>query len=177
MFSEFGPEVAELLADVEIVQPHQTYEDADPRPRERTVELREFGGAHTNGDQVVLLPAEGVVFAGDLVENRFFPIVFGDVADAPAWIETLDRLEELGADIVVPGHGEVGGPELIQSLRDYLVEVRDAVAARIGEGRTSRRSPPRWGPRSGRATSPGTTPSGSTSRSATSTGGDRLAGC
>lgn len=135
MFSEFGPEVAELLADVEIVQPHQTYDGTLTLDLgNRTVELREFGGAHTHGDQVVLLPAEGVLFAGDLVENRFFPIVFGDVANGPAWIETLDRLEELGARTVVPGHGEVGGPELIQSLRAYLVEVRDAVAARIGQG-------------------------------------------
>lgn len=135
MFSEFGPEVADLLADVELVQPHETYDGATTLDLgSRTVELREFGGAHTHGDQVVLVPDVGVLFAGDLVENRFFPIVFGDVADGPAWIETLDGLEELGASIVVPGHGEVGGPDLIQSLRAYLVEVRDAVAARIAQG-------------------------------------------
>ncbi len=135
MFSEFGPEVAELLADVEIVQPDETYNGTrllDLGNRE--VELHELGGAHTHGDQIVLLPAEGVLFAGDLVENRFFPIVFGDVANGPAWIEALDRLEALGPRVVVPGHGEVGGPELIQTLRAYLVEVRDAVAARVEQG-------------------------------------------
>jgi glyoxylase-like metal-dependent hydrolase (beta-lactamase superfamily II) len=135
MFSEFGPEVAELLADVELVQPHETYEGARTLDLgNRSVELREFGGAHTHGDQVVLLPDEGVLFAGDLVENRFFPIVFGDVANGPAWIDTLDRLEALDARTVVPGHGEVGGPELIRSLRAYLIEVRDAVATRLRQG-------------------------------------------
>jgi glyoxylase-like metal-dependent hydrolase (beta-lactamase superfamily II) len=135
LFRSFGPEVAELLEGVELVQPHDTY---DARTEldlgGRTVELHEIGGAHTRGDQVVLLPAEGVLFAGDLVENRFFPIVFGDVANAPAWIETLDRLASLGAQTVVPGHGEVGGPELIRELRDYLVDVRDEVSARLGRG-------------------------------------------
>jgi glyoxylase-like metal-dependent hydrolase (beta-lactamase superfamily II) len=135
MFSEFGPEVAELLADVELVQPHETYEGARTLDLgNRSVELREFGGAHTHGDQVVLLPDEGVLFAGDLVENRFFPIVFGDVANGPAWIDTLDRLEALDARTVVPGHGEVGGPELIRPLRAYLIEVRDAVATRLRQG-------------------------------------------
>lgn len=135
MFSEFGPEVAELLADVDIVQPHETYEGSTELDLgNRTVELRELGGAHTRGDQLVLLPEEGVLFAGDLVENRFFPILFGDVANGPAWIEALDRLEALGAGTVVPGHGEVGGPELIRDLRAYLVDVRDAVAGRMEAG-------------------------------------------
>lgn len=132
MFSGFGPEIAELLEEVELVQPHETYEDRlELDLGGRSVELRELGGAHTKGDQVVLLPSEGVLFAGDLVENRFFPIVFGDVADGPAWIETLHRLEALGADTVVPGHGEVGGPDLTRNARAYLVEVRDEVSRRL----------------------------------------------
>lgn len=132
LFSTFGPEVAELLDGVEFVQPHEMYEGRTELDLGgRTVALHEAGGAHTRGDQIVLLPADGVLFAGDLVENRFFPIVFGDVANGPAWIETLDRLEAFGASTVVPGHGEVGGPELIRDLRTYLIEVRDEVAERL----------------------------------------------
>jgi glyoxylase-like metal-dependent hydrolase (beta-lactamase superfamily II) len=132
MFSGFGPEAAELLEEVELVQPHETYEGKTELDLGgRTVELHEFGGAHTRGDQIVLLPAESVLFTGDLVENRFFPILFGDVANGPVWIETLDRLEGLGANTVVPGHGEVGGPELIRDVRAYLVDVRDEVASRL----------------------------------------------
>jgi glyoxylase-like metal-dependent hydrolase (beta-lactamase superfamily II) len=132
LFSGFGPEVAELLEAVELVQPNDTYEGRTELDLGgRTVELHEAGGAHTRGDQIVLLPAESVLFAGDLVENRFFPILFGDIADGPAWIETLDRLEAFGASTVVPGHGEVGGPELIRDVRMYLLEVRDEVADRL----------------------------------------------
>ena len=83
LFTTFGPEVAELLAPVELVEPQETYEGRlELELGGRTVELREFGGAHTLGDQVVLLPEERIMFAGDLVENRFFPIVFG-VAERP----------------------------------------------------------------------------------------------
>ena len=134
LFATFGPEVAELLEPVELVQPDTTYEGRTELDLGgRTVRLQEFGGAHTRGDQVVLLPDERVLVAGDLVENRFFPIVFG-VASGPAWIETLSQLEELGAATVVPGHGEVAGPELIAQQRDYLIEVRDEVAAAVRRG-------------------------------------------
>jgi glyoxylase-like metal-dependent hydrolase (beta-lactamase superfamily II) len=134
MFKDFGPEVAELLEGVELVEPHETYEERTELDLGgRVAQLVDFGGAHTKGDQVVLLPDAGVLFAGDLVENRFFPIVFGDVADGPRWIDTLERLARLGATAVVPGHGEVGGPELITDQRDYLVHVRDLVAERSGE--------------------------------------------
>jgi glyoxylase-like metal-dependent hydrolase (beta-lactamase superfamily II) len=134
LFATFGPEVAERLEGVRLVRPDTTYEGRTELDLGgRRALLQEFGGAHTRGDQVVLLPDEGVLFAGDLVENRFFPIVFG-VASGPAWIETLSRLERLGASTVVPGHGEVAGPELMAQQRDYLIEVRDAVAAAAGRG-------------------------------------------
>jgi glyoxylase-like metal-dependent hydrolase (beta-lactamase superfamily II) len=135
LFKTFGPEVAAALEGVVLVQPHETYDGTTELDLGgRSVSLREVGGAHTAGDQVVLVPDEGVLFAGDLVENRFFPIVFGDVADGPAWIERMDTLRGLGATIVVPGHGEVAGPELIDAFRAYLVDVRDAVAERVGRG-------------------------------------------
>lgn len=135
LFRTFGPEVAEMLEGVSLVPPDRTYEGTTELDLGgRTVELRELGGAHTAGDQVVLVPDAGVLFAGDLVENRFFPIVFGDTADGPAWIETLDRLAALGAATVVPGHGEVGGPELIDAFRAYLVDVRESVRSRMQAG-------------------------------------------
>jgi glyoxylase-like metal-dependent hydrolase (beta-lactamase superfamily II) len=135
LFKTFGPEVAEALQGVVLVQPHETYESTTELDLGgRSVTLREVGGAHTAGDQVVLVPDAGVLFAGDLVENRFFPIVFGDVADGPAWIERMDALRRLAPTIVVPGHGEVAGPELIDAFRGYLVDVRDAVAERASRG-------------------------------------------
>lgn len=41
-----------------------------------------------------------------------------------------ERLAGEGARVVVPGHGAVGGPELLADVRDYLRLLRDETWAR-----------------------------------------------
>jgi len=136
MFSGFAPAIADILADVRLVAPRITYDDAaDIDLGGRTVQLRYFGPAHTRGDQVVFLPGERILFAGDLVENRFFPILPDADAHGSLWIDLLERLERLEPSTVVPGHGGVGDAGLIREVRDYLVHVR----ARVGELREAGR--------------------------------------
>src|ERR671937_609759 len=124
----FGPEIAELLADVELVRPHIVYEDAAELDLGGvTVQLSYHEPAHTRGDQLILLPSERVLFAGDLVENRFFPILPDEDAHGSKWIALLERMQALEPAIVVPGHGEVGGAALIEEVRAYLDYVRSRV--------------------------------------------------
>jgi glyoxylase-like metal-dependent hydrolase (beta-lactamase superfamily II) len=125
MFRTFSPAVAEALEGVELVEPHLVYEgDAEIDLGGRTVALRSFGCSHTRGDQVVLCPDAGVLFTGDLVESRMFPIYpyfppdDADV-DGSRWIEVLRCLEALDPRIVVPGHGEIGDSHLISVAREY----------------------------------------------------------
>lgn len=138
MFRTFGDAVAEQLSGVEFVEPDELYDDQMTLDLGGIrAELLHFGLAHTRGDQVVFLPEQRVLFAGDLLENRIFPIVPwfppDDVdVNGSRWIEVLDRLEELEPAIVVPGHGEVTGPELIGQVRAYLEDVRARVAAAEG---------------------------------------------
>jgi glyoxylase-like metal-dependent hydrolase (beta-lactamase superfamily II) len=140
MFRGFGPAVAEQLEEVELIPPDEVYDDQTTLDLGGVaVELHFFGPAHTLGDQVVFLPEQRVLFTGDLVETRFFPIFpwfpphDSDVS-GKRWIDVLVRLQSLEPEVVVPGHGEVGGPELIREVRDYLEDVRDRVAA-IGDNR------------------------------------------
>jgi glyoxylase-like metal-dependent hydrolase (beta-lactamase superfamily II) len=136
MFSGFGPGLAALLADVELITPDITYDG----PRARldlgglAAELITIGPAHTRGDMVVFLPESGVLFAGDLVEDRFLPIFPDPDANGLHWLDALDRLEALQPRIVVGGHGEVGDLGLIDKLRSYLIAVRDRVASLRSEG-------------------------------------------
>ncbi|MGN6871920.1 MAG: MBL fold metallo-hydrolase [Solirubrobacteraceae bacterium] len=136
MFSGFGPGLAELLADVELVAPDMTYDGAGARLDLGgvVVQLVNIGQAHTRGDQVVFLPESRVLFAGDLAEDRFLPIFPDEDADGLLWLDALDRLEGLSPRIVVGGHGEVGDVRLIDAERDYLVAVRDRVAALRADG-------------------------------------------
>jgi glyoxylase-like metal-dependent hydrolase (beta-lactamase superfamily II) len=136
LFSSFGPEIAELLVDVRLVRPHVVYggDEAELDLGGVTVQLSYHGPAHTRGDQLVLLPTERVLFAGDLVENRFFPILPDDDAHGSEWIALLERMETLGAATIVPGHGEVGDPTLIAVVRDYLEDVRRRVNEAAANG-------------------------------------------
>jgi len=127
LFSSFGPHVAEQLEGVRLVEPSETYEARRSLDLGGiTAELIELP-AHTRGDQVIWLPNERVLFTGDLVETRFFPILPDEDAHGSRWIEVLGELEALGPRVVVPGHGEVGGVEVIAASREYLEAVRDRV--------------------------------------------------
>lgn len=128
LFSSFSPAIAAILAEVELVGPHVAYADeARVDLGGVLVELRSVGPAHTLGDQVVHLPEQRVLFTGDLVENRFFPILPDDHAHGSPWIDVLTRLEGLEPAVVVPGHGGVGDPRLIAEVRAYLEDVRARV--------------------------------------------------
>jgi cyclase len=99
---------------------------------DKRVELIEVGPAHTRGDVLVHVPDDGVVFTGDILFIDGTPIMWeGPVGN---WIAACDRIESLGADVVVPGHGPVTGPAGARAVRDYLVYVRDEARARYDAG-------------------------------------------
>lgn len=130
MFRTFGPDVAKALEDVELVEPDQTYSGTTTIDLGgRVVTLREHGVAHTLGDQVARVEDAAVLFAGDLVEEGCFPIFpyfppdDADV-DGSAWIDVLEALEATGPSLVVPGHGETGGVELIATQRAFMETMR-----------------------------------------------------
>jgi glyoxylase-like metal-dependent hydrolase (beta-lactamase superfamily II) len=140
MFRGMGGEVAEQLEGVEFVDPHVVYEGAaDLDLGGKVVQLRTWGTAHSRGDQTVFLPDEGVLFTGDLVENRFFPILpffppHDTDVDGGGWIGVLDELERLDPRIVVPGHGEISDAGIIADVRDYLNLLRNETERLAGEG-------------------------------------------
>lgn len=142
MFKGFGPGVAAALEGTTLVMPNEVYDGAS---REidlggRKVELRNFGLAHTRGDQVVWLPAERIVFTGDLAEERMFPIFpwfppnDADL-DAANWTNILAEIENWNPKTVVPGHGSVGGPEILRAVRDYMVDLGKRVAGARSAGK------------------------------------------
>lgn len=140
LFRTFGAPVAEQLEGVELVDPHVVYDgSAELELGGRRAQLLTWGLAHTRGDQVVFLPDERVLFTGDLVESRcfaifpYFPPDDVDV-DGDRWIRVLEELERLEPEVVVPGHGAVGGTDVIATAREYLVLLRDETKRLTGEG-------------------------------------------
>ncbi|WP_432158457.1 MULTISPECIES: MBL fold metallo-hydrolase [unclassified Streptomyces] len=106
---------------VEVVLPQLTYTDRitlHGGPAGQDVELIHPGPAHTCGDTVVWLPGQRVLFTGDIVMNGVTPFcLMGSVAGS---LRALDRLRALEPEVVVPGHGPVGGPETVDSCVRYL---------------------------------------------------------
>jgi glyoxylase-like metal-dependent hydrolase (beta-lactamase superfamily II) len=94
----------------------------------REVQLLHLGRGHTVGDAAVWLPEERILFAGDLVEARAAPYM-GDAFVEEWSTTTLDRVEALGAQTIVPGRGPAAGSEAIAETRDYLRTLWDAVRA------------------------------------------------
>ncbi|MET9067224.1 MBL fold metallo-hydrolase [Streptosporangium sandarakinum] len=104
----------------EVRPPFLTYADGVTLySDELRCEVRHVGRpAHTTNDSIVWIPERSLLFAGDLVFNGGTPFVMmGSVTGA---IEALDELEALGARTIVPGHGDVCGPEVIDRVRGYL---------------------------------------------------------
>ncbi|MCR6484524.1 MBL fold metallo-hydrolase [Amycolatopsis sp. OK19-0408] len=140
MFRGLGEVIARRLEDARVPAPDVVYDGV----REldlggRTVRLRPTGRGHTPGDQVVEVPDAGVLFTGDLAETGqfailpWFPPHDTDVT-AVGWLAVLDRLSADAPRVVVPGHGEVGGAEVLTDVRDYLRELRDETWHRRDSG-------------------------------------------
>lgn len=83
--------------------------------------------AHTTNDSYLWVPERRLLFSGDVLFNGGTPfLVQGSVS---GMLEALDRLAELGAEVIVPGHGGVCGPEVIDRVRGYVRFVQDSAAA------------------------------------------------
>jgi glyoxylase-like metal-dependent hydrolase (beta-lactamase superfamily II) len=142
MFKTFGPGVAAALEDTQLVLPDDVYEDGSTAIDlgGRRVELRTWGLAHTAGDQVVWLPEERILFTGDLAEERIFPIFpwfppEDATIDGARWAAILSELIAWKPAIVVPGHGDLGGVEILAAVRDYMIDLGGRVAAERRSGR------------------------------------------
>ena len=114
-----------------LVLPDTTYTDRlDLELGGRTVQLRHDDRAITPGDTYLYLPAGKVVVAGDLLVN---PVTFGLSSYPTGWLKTLEGIDRLDVDVLVPGHGEpLRDKTLLHAtmavLRELLKSGKDARA-------------------------------------------------
>ena len=99
---------------------------------DKIVELIEVGPAHTNGDVLVHVPSDKVVFTGDILFIEGHPILWaGPVKN---WINACDRIISMEVDFVVPGHGPVTDNRGVKAVRDYLVYIDTESRKRFDSG-------------------------------------------
>ncbi|GAA2591268.1 MBL fold metallo-hydrolase [Streptomyces axinellae] len=116
--------------DIQLEPPFLTYTDAVTLwSDDLRCEVRYVGmAAHTPCDSIVWIPERRVLFAGDLLFNGGTPFLLqGSVAGMVQVLSEL--LTPLGAETIVPGHGPVAGPELIEEVLGYCAFVQSAARA------------------------------------------------
>ncbi|MEU1964703.1 MBL fold metallo-hydrolase [Micromonospora sediminicola] len=131
--------------DVRVVLPTLTFRDAlTLHQGERRLELLHVGPAHTTNDVVAWLPAERVLFAGDVVLSGCTPFnLMGSIEGALAAVR---RLRELRPATVVCGHGAVTGPEVFDPTERYLRWVLDVARHGVAQGWSPLRAAREAGP-------------------------------
>lgn len=132
MFARFFGE--ESLKGFSLTLPGVTFNDRMTfRLGGRTIELvHPWPIAHTDGDIFVWLPAERIVFAGDLLYNGRLPLL-NDGGTAGA-LKALDLITLTDASVLVPGHGPVSVMDDVARYRGFIEALRTEVAALIDRG-------------------------------------------
>jgi len=100
------------------------------------IQFISVGDCAGEGDAVVFLPGQKVLFAGDVVIPGFMPYFKGRTLTIRHWIETLKSLEKLDIETVVPGHGEVARKEALKQQREFLEALVGAVQDAIKAGKS-----------------------------------------
>ncbi len=117
--------------NITLVLPDQTFEDQlDLRVGSKEVSLLEVGPAHTQGDTLVYVPGDRLVFCGDILFSEGHPVMWtGPVGN---WIRACERILALDVETIVPGHGPITDKQGIIRLKGYWeylvseVEIRHA---------------------------------------------------
>ena len=100
------------------------------------VRLMWYGGTHTNGDTLIFIEGDNVLFAGDVVMNRRFLGFNSERSSVEAWLRSLDKLAPLRPARIVPSHGEMGDGSLIERDRTFLRELQTRAAELKREGKS-----------------------------------------
>ncbi|MBL0089383.1 MAG: MBL fold metallo-hydrolase [Ideonella sp.] len=101
------------------------------------VQLIQLGRGHTKGDTVAWIPAQKILFSGDLVEFDATPYA-GD-AYFQDWPQTLDNIAALQPVALVPGRGAaLTTPEMVAAglagTRGFIADVWASVKAGVAAG-------------------------------------------
>jgi glyoxylase-like metal-dependent hydrolase (beta-lactamase superfamily II) len=100
----------------------------------RTIVITHLAAGHSAGDLVVWLPAERVLFAGDLlIEDGVTMMVDGNARELRRALAAIDRLDPV---LAVPGHGALPARPrtLVSRTRDYVTGLQASMRAAVERG-------------------------------------------
>lgn len=113
--------------DTRVVPPDITFDDRMTIGLGSTrLSLIYAGPAHSGSDLMMLVQPDGVLFAGDIVQNSRIPFMNSDDVSTVQWLKALDEVLRLNPKFIIPGHGRpsAAAKEAISFTRDYISYVR-----------------------------------------------------
>jgi glyoxylase-like metal-dependent hydrolase (beta-lactamase superfamily II) len=100
---------------------------------DRRLTLLYAGPAHSSSDMMMLVQPDGVLFAGDIVQNSRIPHMNSDDVSTTQWLAALAEVERLDPNFIIPGHGmaSMQAKQAIAFTRDYIQYVRSAMTKAV----------------------------------------------
>ncbi len=129
-----NPQFAERIGDITLTLPTITFtERLTTFVGSIEVQFLAYGVAHSPSDSVAWLPQSRTLFAGDLLFNEIVPAMPAG-AHSGNWVSALSKLEQLGAEHVIPGHGPIQPPAALGKLKHWIETVREEMVEAHREG-------------------------------------------
>jgi glyoxylase-like metal-dependent hydrolase (beta-lactamase superfamily II) len=91
-----------------------------------------LGSTHSQGDLMMRVENDGVLFSGDLIFMGRIPFLEGDTT---VWLEQLRHLDAANINVIVPGHGPAlhDSSQAVSFTAEYLQYVHDQMGAAVEE--------------------------------------------
>ena len=120
--------------DTRVVPPDITFNDRMTLTLgDRRFQMIYAGPAHSASDMMMMVEPDGVLFAGDIVQNGRIPFMNSDDVNTKQWLAALSVVEKLDPKFIIPGHGRpsTAARQAIAFTRDYIEYVRAAMSAAV----------------------------------------------
>jgi cyclase len=132
LLMRIDPEAVPLLDTYKVRVPNIVFsERLDLHVGDIDLELT-FQPGHTANSLIAWLPADGVIFTGDIVCEAGLPS-FQDSRVAN-WFDAIDAVSAYDFTVLIPGHGQVADRSVLDQYRQQGREVVGEVAVAISAG-------------------------------------------
>ena len=119
--------------NITVTPPDKTFEDElTLKVGDKMVHLIEVGPAHTQGDTLVHIPADRIVFTGDILFIGGHPIIWA--GPTSNWLRACDRILAMDVETIVPGHGPITDKKGVAEIKGYFEYIFDEARKRYEAG-------------------------------------------
>src|ERR1700693_2609317 len=94
-----GGEARKIIAPVTTINSNTTYY---------------YGNTVVQGATMIYLPQYKILFAGDI--GFFYVAPFAHNGHVTKWLEAIDRIMAMDVDVIIPGHGPIGGKKELAEM-------------------------------------------------------------